>query len=130
VVHQATGADNAKPHTGRRPVAPGEDVVELPYPRPLVGDRNREDLRRLLPFDGKLHPAAARIRISVPDDLGDRCGDSRLLGGVEAERRGDLAGTLPGEDDVVLMGDADGKERVAHAASRATTTVTSSRPRL
>ena len=46
-------------------------------------------------------------------------------------RRGDLAGALAGGHDVVLVPDRQREERQAHAAApRATTTVTSSRPRL
>ena len=82
-------------------------------------------------FDQEVHAPAAGVAVGVARDLRDRGGDARLVLRVEAEALGDLSRALARGDDVMLVFDGDGQHRAVHArASLATSTVTSSRPRL
>src|SRR5581483_10890839 len=93
-------------------------------------DGDDQDLRRRVPVDAVLDAPAAGIRIGIAGDFRHRGGDPRLLGRIEAECAGDLPRPLPGRDDVVFVMNAYRQQPDAHPrASRATTTVTSSRRR-
>src|SRR5262249_26084414 len=122
-------ADDADAHAGFRSIPAAEHVVQVANAGSMVDDARRQNLWRHHAFHHVLDRPAAGVLKGVPRQLGNRRRDPRLLGGVESEARGDLLRALARRDDVVLVADADGQEPTAHAASRPTTTVTSSRPR-
>ena len=132
LVHQPSGAEDADPQAGRRVVPAVEDRLEVLDPRAPLVDADQK-ARRGRRADQELDPAAARVLEGVAGDLRDRRGDPRLVERGEAQQAGDLAGALPRQDDVGFQADLQGQEGHAHGRlsprSRATTTVTSSRPR-
>ena len=60
--------------------------------------------------DLELDPAAPRVLEGIAGDLRDGRGDPGLVERGEAEQPGDLAGTLPGQDDVGLQADVHVQE--------------------
>src|SRR5581483_10044609 len=102
---------------------------DVPDAAPGIDDAHAKDLRPGLALHVELDAPAAGVAEGIARDLGHRGGDARLILSIEAEQLGQPARALAADHDIALLLDADPGQRNAHAASLATTTVTSSRPR-
>ena len=50
-----------------------------------------------------MHRAAVCVTKGVANDLGYRCGQARLLGGVKLEESRNLCGALSRRDDILIV---------------------------
>jgi hypothetical protein len=132
LVHEASGAHDAHAHAGAGPVAAVQDEIQIRDARSVVGNADKEQLRRAFAFERKVDVAAACVAECVAGDL-RHCGrHAHLILRLEAEQPRNLPRALPDGDDVLLETQRDRDDARTHdqtAVFRSTTTVASSRPR-
>ena len=132
-VHEPPRAQNAQPHAGAGRIFAAQNALQIANAGAAIQDADEEDLGRRLAFHHELDTAAARVLKRIAGDLRNRRGQPGLLLRVEAQQRRDLAGALARGHHVLFVSNFARKNRQAHSsglASCATTTVTSSWPRI
>ena len=99
------------------PVVAAEGPSRRAWRFSIPGPRSRTRITRLgggLGLDQELHRPSARILEGVAGDLTRRGRDPGLVERGEAQKAGDLAGALPGQDDVAFQADFQGEDPHVH----------------
>jgi len=131
VIHQPLGPGQPHAHPGLGNVLAAQDFFQVGNPRPLVDDRRLKTPVGIV--SGKFDFALLGVLKNIPRQFRNGRGDAHLVLPFEAQGFRDLPGPLARENDVALVANLDGEQGNFHAEvawenSRATSTVTSSRP--
>ena len=114
LIHEPLRADNSQAHTGLGLVASFQDGVQIGNARAGIGDLDDEQLRRGAALQQIFHAPASGVIEGVAGDFRNRRRDAGLILVVEAEKPGNLPGTLPRGNGIVLEADGEGKDWQTH----------------